>query len=128
MPIPAPFLRRAAGFLFAAAFATVAVAQAPQPPEVAAKSYLVVDLTKPYAEHGSYLEIELARLRGQDHQTCGGRALNDDVMDTIFTQMINAGNGPVIRDGVDHASRPAGRTFPYLAEPNLDPPRLPAHH
>ena len=31
--------------MLAAAFATLAVAQAPQPPEVAAKSYLVLDLT-----------------------------------------------------------------------------------
>jgi hypothetical protein len=74
------------------------------------------------------LEIELAARRGEPHRTCGGRALNDDIIDTLFTQLINAGNGPVIRDGVDHASRPAGRTFPYLAAPNLDPPRLPAHH
>jgi len=90
--------------------------------------FLVVDITQPYAEHGSYLEIELAARRGEPHRTCGGRALNDDIIDTLFTQLINAGNGPVIRDGVDHASRPAGRTFPYLAAPNLDPPRLPAHH
>ena len=57
--------------------------------------YLVVDLTKPYAEQGSFLEIELAARRGEPHETCGGRALNDDVMDTLFTQLINAGNGPV---------------------------------
>src|SRR5690242_16939820 len=44
--------------------------------------YLVVDVTKPYAGHGSFLEIELAARRGEAHQTCGGRALNDDVMDT----------------------------------------------
>jgi hypothetical protein len=49
-------------------------------------------------------------------------------MDTIFTQLVNGGNGPVIRDGVDHATRPASRTFPYLAEPNPDPPALPEHH
>ncbi|KRA24461.1 hypothetical protein ASD65_08525 [Microbacterium sp. Root61] len=90
--------------------------------------YLVVDATKPYAESGSFLEIELATLHGGEHQTCGGRALNDDVMDTIFTQLINAGNGPVIRDGVDAATRPATRVFPYLAEPNSDPPTVPEHH
>ena len=56
--------------------------------------YLVVDLTKPYVERGSFLEIELAARRGEAHETCGGRTLNDDVMDTIFTQLINAGNGP----------------------------------
>ena len=90
--------------------------------------FLVVDITQPYAEHGSYLEIELAARRGEPHRTCGGRALNDDIIDTLFTQLINAGNGPVIRDGVDHATRPAGQRFPYLAEPNEDPPKLPLHH
>ena len=87
--------------------------------------YLVVDVTKPYAEHGSFLEIELAARRGEAHRTCGGRTLNDDVMDTIFTLLVNAGNGPVIRDGVGRASRPASREFPYLAPPNPDPPKAP---
>jgi hypothetical protein len=87
--------------------------------------YLVVDVAKPYAEHGSFLEIELAARRGEAHRTCGGRALNDDVMDTIFTLLVNAGNGPVIRDGVDQATRPASCEFPYLAPPNPDPPKAP---
>lgn len=89
--------------------------------------FLIVDLTKPYVEAGSYLEIELAARRGDAHTTCGGRTLNDDVIDTLFTQLVNAGNGPVIRDGVDHATRPAGLAFPYLASPNPDPPQLPEH-
>ena len=87
--------------------------------------YLVVDVTKPYAEHGSFMEIELAAQRGEAHRTCGGRTLNDDVMDTIFTLLVNAGNGPVIRDGVDQATRPCSREFPYLAPPNPDPPKAP---
>ena len=85
--------------------------------------YLVVDVTKPYAEQGSFLEIELAARRGEAHETCGGRALNDDVMDTFFTQLINAGNGPAIRDGVDHSTRPASRSFPYLAPAQSRPAR-----
>jgi hypothetical protein len=89
--------------------------------------FLVVDLTKPYAEQGSFLEIELAARRGEAHETCGGRAPNDDVMDTIFTRLVNAGNGPIIRDGVDQATKPASRTFPYLASPNPDPPDPPEH-
>jgi Domain of unknown function (DUF4331) len=88
---------------------------------------LVVDLTKPYAEQGSFLEVELAALRGEAHETCGGRAPNDDVMDTIFTQLVNAGNGPTIRDGVDQATRPASTRFPYLSAPNPDPPEPPEH-
>ena len=87
--------------------------------------YLVVDAAKPYAERGSFLEIEFAARRGEAHRTCGGRALNDDVMDTIFTLLVNAGNGPVIRDGVDRATRPASCEFPYLAPPNPDPPKVP---
>lgn len=89
--------------------------------------FLVVDLTKPYVERGSFLEIETSSRLGRPHRTCGGRTLNDDVMDTIFTQLVNAGNGPIVRDGVDQASRPAARTFPYLASPNPDPPEPPEH-
>jgi hypothetical protein len=96
--------------------------------EVVLQDFLVVDVTKPYQEQGGFLEIELAGLRGEPHLTCGGRALNDDVMDTIFTQLVNAGHGPTIRDGVDSATRPAGATFPYLAPPNPHPPEPPEHH
>jgi hypothetical protein len=85
----------------------------------------VIDPAKPYAEEGSFLEIELAARRGETHRTCGGRALNDDVMDRIFTLLITGGDGPPIRDGVDRSSRPGTRTWPYLAEPNPDPPRPP---
>ena len=95
--------------------------------ELILADFLVLDVTKPYAEQGSFLEIELAARRGEAHRTCGGRALNDDVMDTIFTLLVNAGNGPVIRDGVDQATRPASRAFPYLAPPNPDPPEAPRH-
>jgi hypothetical protein len=95
--------------------------------ELLLADYLAVDVTKPYAEQGSFFEIERAIRRGDTHKTCGGRALNDDVMDTIFTLLINAGNGPVIRDGVDQATKPASRTFPYLAPANPDPPDPPEH-
>ena len=96
--------------------------------ELMLADFLTVDLTRSYTEHGSFLEIELAGRAVRPHQTCGGRALNDDVMDKIFTLLINAGNGPTISDGVNQASRPATRTFPYLASPNPDPPRPPVHH
>ena len=90
--------------------------------------YLVVDVGKPYAEQGSFLEIERAAVEGRPHETCGGRSPNDDVMDRIFTLLVNAGNGPIIRDGVDQATRPSAQTFPYLAPANPDPPALPEHH
>ena len=96
--------------------------------EVVLQDFLVVDVEKPYLEQGSFFEIELASLHGQTHQTCGGRALNDDVMDTIFTQLVTAGTGSPVRDGVDGATRPASKAFPYLAEPNAEPPKPPEHH
>jgi hypothetical protein len=96
--------------------------------ELVLADYLVVDTGKPYVEQGSFLEIELAARRGEEHRTCGGRTLNDDVMDTIFTLLITGGNGPAIRDGVDQSSRPATDSFPYLAAPNPDPPTPPQAH
>ena len=89
--------------------------------------FLVIDLEKPYQESGSFLEIELAHRASREHETCGGRALNDDVMDTFFTLIVNGGDGPTIRDGVDQATRPGSRTFPYLSPGNPDPPSPPEH-
>ena len=93
--------------------------------ELILADYLAIDSTKSYEERGSFLEIELAARRGQPHLTCGGRAPNDDVMDTLFTMMVNGGNGPVIRDGVDWPTMPASGQFPYLAPPNPEPPQRP---
>src|SRR4051794_28008745 len=47
--------------------------------ELMLADFLAVDVTKSYAEHGSFLEVELAARAGHPHRTCGGRALNDDV-------------------------------------------------
>src|SRR5256884_1169241 len=95
--------------------------------ELVLADYLVVDVTKPYADQGSFFEIERATREGRAYETCGGRAPNDDVMDTIFTLLVNAGNRPVIRDGVDRATTPASHAFPYLAPPNPKPPEPPEH-
>jgi hypothetical protein len=81
--------------------------------------FQVVDVAKPYTEN-SYLEIEQALLQGRPHETCGGRSLNDDAVDTNMTFVVTAGNGPRISDGVDHATARASDSFPYLAPPNLD--------
>ena len=90
--------------------------------------FLVVDVTKPYVEGGSFLEIELAALRGAAHETCGGRTLNDDVMDTALhaaRERRERADHPRWRRRVDAAGV---ATFPYLAEPNPDPPKPPEHH
>jgi hypothetical protein len=89
--------------------------------ELLLDDYLVVDVSKPYAED-SYFEIERAVLQGRPHETCGGRSLNENVMDTIYTLLVNAGNGPRISDGVHQATVPASEVFPYLASPNASAP------
>jgi Domain of unknown function (DUF4331) len=85
--------------------------------ELLLADHLVVDVAKPYAED-SFFEIERAMLAGREHATCGGRSPNDDVMDTLYSLLIKAGRGERISDGVDRATAPAGRVFPYLARPN----------
>jgi hypothetical protein len=84
--------------------------------ELLLADYLVIDATRPYAAN-SFFEIEQATLNGHVHQTCGGRSLNDDVMDTLYTLLVNAGNGPRVSDGVDQPTKPASDAFPYLAPP-----------
>lgn len=79
--------------------------------------FLLVDIAKPYAED-SFLEIEQSMLKGHEHRSCGGRSVNDDVMDTFYTLYIGGLDSARISDGVDEATKRAPKTFPYLAEPN----------
>jgi len=76
-----------------------------------------VDASKPFCEI-SYFEIEQAMLKERAHITCGGRWLNEDVVDSILTLYVNAGNGPRISDGVDGPIAWSSRIFPYMAPPN----------
>jgi hypothetical protein len=95
--------------------------------------FLLVDVTKPCSVtpaagppprgKGSFLAIELALLGlvgGYD--TCGGRELNDDVLDTFLAAGITkfrvTGRGPYSSDCVDQATKPSTDTWPYLADPN----------
>jgi Domain of unknown function (DUF4331) len=89
------------------------------------EDFLVVDVSKPFSEN-SWFEIERAMLDGHAHETCGGRALNDDFLDTYYTLFINRGNGPRISDGVDQATVPASNVFPYLAPANPSKPKASA--
>jgi hypothetical protein len=88
--------------------------------ELVLADFLVVDVAKPYAEE-SYLEIERALLTGRAHATCGGRSLNDDAIDTLYTFIVSADNGPRVSDGVDQATVRASQSYPYLAAPNTGP-------
>lgn len=95
--------------------------------ELLLADFLIVDYGKPFAED-TFLEIERAVVAGEPYQTCGGRSLNDDCMDTLYTYLMNGANGPRISDHVDGPSKRAMQEFPYLVEPNPNPPSPPAHH
>ena len=85
---------------------------------------LVVDVSRPYAVDG-FLEIERAVLAGRRHRGCGGRSINDDVMDALYTFVFGGLDARRISDGVHQATRRGTTTFPYLAPPNRTavPPR-----
>jgi hypothetical protein len=91
--------------------------------ELLLADYLVVDATRPYSAD-SFFEIEQATLDGRAHQTCGGRSLNDDVIDKELTLLVNAGNGARVSDGVDRPEKPVSDVFPYLAPPTSSLPRV----
>lgn len=95
--------------------------------ELLLDDFLIVDVTKPFGDD-TFLEIERAAIDGRPHTTSGGRSLNDDAMDPLYTLLINAGQGPVISDHVNRPTRLAGTTFPYLVEPNPHPPTPPGAH
>lgn len=91
--------------------------------ELLLADFLIVDMSKPFSDD-SFLEIERAVVAERPHTTCGGRSLNDDIVDRLYTLLVGGVDGPRVSDGVDSATRPATRSFPYLVPPNPDPPDL----
>ena len=85
--------------------------------------FLVVDPSKPFMET-SYFEIERSMLERRPHSTPGGRWLNQDFMDFVYTLYVNGGNGLPINDGIDGPIAWSSTTFPYLAPRN--PPKAAA--
>ena len=85
--------------------------------ELLLADFLVVDASKPFSET-SYFGIERAMLEGRTHASCGGRWLNEDLVDSLLTLYVNAGKGPRIRDGVDAPIAWSSKVFPYMAPPN----------
>src|SRR5262249_61452092 len=79
--------------------------------------YLVVAASKPFTEN-SYFDIERSMLDGRAHATPGGRWLNQDFMDFIYTLYVTGGKGPAIDHSGRWASAWAAQTVPYLAPPH----------
>lgn len=79
--------------------------------------YLIVDLAREFAP-GSFLEIERSLINNRPHASCGGRWLDDDILDEMLTLFVNGGKGERLGDGVDAPTKPASLSFPYVREPN----------
>ena len=91
--------------------------------------FLVVDVTKPYVEQGSFLEIELAARRGHAAPDLRG---TDPERRRDGHDLHPAGQRRQrARPSATASTPPPGRpprTFPYLAPPNPHPPEPPEHH
>jgi hypothetical protein len=70
--------------------------------------------SKPFTD-GSFLEIERAVLAGRPHSTCGGRPLNDDIVDILYTLLVGGVDGPPISG----PAPPAAEAAPCAAGPCL---------
>lgn len=88
-------------------------------------NYLLIDTSKPcdYENPHTYLEIERSHMTGKDHQTCGGRMMNEDVLDATANFLIRGPGAKyddkdALVDGVTQATQKSGDEFPYLAEMN----------
>ena len=86
--------------------------------EVFLDDFLVFDVAKPITD-ASYLEIERSVLDGHAYSTGGGRTVNVNVMDVMFTWAVNRGREQ-LRGGVTEATKPGTNRFPYFATPNTE--------
>lgn len=80
------------------------------------EDFILVDIGKDCGDK-NFLSLERSILKGVQHTDCGGRFLNEDIMDELFSYYINGGR-KTIRDGVDKPYRAILPTFPYLAKPD----------
>ena len=79
--------------------------------------FTIIDLSKPVGV-GSWFEIEKAIVEGREYKTGGGRWLDDDICDIQYTFLM-ARDRKKISDGVNQATKPASRTFPFLRDPQI---------
>jgi hypothetical protein len=86
--------------------------------EVFLDDFLVFDVGKPIND-ASFFEIERSMLDGRAYTTGGGRTVNVNVTDVMFTWAVNRGRKQ-LKGGQTEATKPGTNTFPYLASPNMD--------
>jgi len=85
--------------------------------EVFLDDFLLFDVLKPITD-SSFLEIEKSTLNGLPYKTGGGRTIDAHDFDILLTWLVNRDKGEFMQGGATSATKPASKTFPYLAPPN----------
>jgi hypothetical protein len=80
--------------------------------------FLLFDVAKPITDQ-SHLEIEKSTLAGRPYQTGGGRTVNANSIDILFTWLVN-NDREFLQGGATGATKPGLKVFPYLASPNRE--------
>ena len=80
--------------------------------------FMLFDVDKPITDE-SHLEIEKSTIDGRPYQTGGGRTIDANVIDILFTWLVNH-DREFLQGGATGATKPGMTTFPYLATPNSE--------
>jgi hypothetical protein len=85
--------------------------------DILVDDFLVIDLSKD-CHKDSFLQIEKALVEGRDYDSCGGRLLEDDIMDILYNTYIHANKSEnLVSDGVSKPYKTPLKVFPYVAPP-----------
>jgi hypothetical protein len=80
--------------------------------------FMLFDVGKPITDE-SHLEIEKSTIDGHPYQTGGGRTIDANVIDILFTWLVNH-DREFLQGGATGATKPGMKVFPYLATPNSE--------
>ena len=80
--------------------------------------FLLFDVAKPITDD-SHLEIEKSTLYGAPYKTGGGRTVDANVIDILFTWLVNR-DREFLLGGATGATKPGMKVFPYFAAPNTE--------
>jgi Polyketide cyclase / dehydrase and lipid transport/Domain of unknown function (DUF4331) len=80
--------------------------------------FMLFDVAKPITDE-SHLEIEKSTIDGHPYQTGGGRTIDANVIDILFTWLVNH-DREFLQGGATGATKPGMTMFPYLATPNSE--------
>src|SRR5262249_21489780 len=80
--------------------------------------FLLFDVAKPITDQ-SHLEIEKSTIDGRPYQTGGGRTVDANSIDILFTWLVNH-DREFLLGGATGATKPGMKVFPYFATPNTE--------